>query len=153
MRRTLIFILCVIVVASIFVGIKDHFDNKKCNRKIKTVYEDGVKRAFDFFIAMMVLILFSPIYLLLYVLVAICLGRPVLFIQERPGRDEKSFNLYKFRTMTEKRDEEGKLLPDNDRLTKFGVFLRSFMGTAIAIRASFSYGLIIPLKYLYIPIF
>ncbi len=79
----------------------------------------------DFFLAAVALILFSPLLLVIAVLVRINLGSPVLFKQERPGYKEKIFTLYKFRTMTDARDAKGQLLPNKRRLTKFGRFLRS----------------------------
>ncbi len=68
---------------------------------------------------------FSWLYIIVAVLVRIKLGSPIIFKQERPGKNEKIFTLYKFRTMTDEKDENGKLLPDSVRLTKFGKFLRS----------------------------
>ena len=79
----------------------------------------------DFFLSLIALIALSPIILITAVLVRIKLGKPVVFRQERPGKDEKIFTLYKFRTMTDAKDEKGNLLPDRIRLTKFGKFLRS----------------------------
>lgn len=76
-------------------------------------------------IALMAILLLSPLYLIVAILVRFKLGSPVIFKQERPGRDEKIFTLYKFRSMTNERDEKGELLPETVRLTKFGVFLRS----------------------------
>ena len=84
-----------------------------------------VKRFFDIFSSLLAIILLSPILLITAVTVRIKLGSPVLFKQERPGKDEKIFILKKFRTMTDERDENGELLPDDVRLTKFGRFLRS----------------------------
>ena len=72
----------------------------------------------------MVFLLLWPLYLVIAILVRIKLGKPVLFKQVRPGKDGKLFNLYKFRSMTDKRDEDGNLLPDGERLTKFGKWLR-----------------------------
>lgn len=89
------------------------------------IYEKYVKRIFDIICALAALIVFSWLYLIIAVLVRIKLGSPVLFKQPRPGKDEKIFNLYKFRTMTDDRDENGNLLPDDVRLTKFGRALRS----------------------------
>ena len=66
-----------------------------------------------------------PILLVVGILVRINLGSPVIFKQKRPGKNEKEFTLYKFRTMNDKRDDKGELLPDDERLTKFGLFLRS----------------------------
>lgn len=79
----------------------------------------------DIFGALLVLILFSWLYGILALVIAIKLGRPVIFSQERPGKNAKIFRLYKFRSMTEERDPEGNLLPDEDRLPEFGKKLRS----------------------------
>lgn len=87
-------------------------------------YARYIKRIVDIIISLLVIIIFCWLYLILAILVRVKLGSPILFKQARPGKDEKIFNLYKFRTMTDKRDAEGKLLPDKDRLTKFGNFLR-----------------------------
>ena len=84
-----------------------------------------VKRFFDIVSSLLAIILLSVPMLLLAVLIKIKLGGPVLFRQERPGRDGKIFTLIKFRTMTNQCDENGELLPDDVRLTKFGMFLRS----------------------------
>ena len=73
----------------------------------------------------MALIILSPILLIIYILVRIKLGKPAIFKQERPGKNEKIFTLYKFRTMTDEKDKDGNLLPDEKRLTKFGNVLRS----------------------------
>ncbi len=88
-------------------------------------YEKYFKRPLDFLFSLLALIILSPILLITYMLVIIFLGFPGIFKQPRPGRDEKIFNLYKFRTMTNTKDKNGKLLPDEKRLTKFGKFLRS----------------------------
>ena len=93
--------------------------------KSKGVYESLFKRLIDMSISFMVLILFWWLFLLLAILVRIKLGKPVLFKQERPGKDEKIFMLYKFRSMSDQRDRNGKLLSDDERLTKFGRLLRS----------------------------
>lgn len=87
-------------------------------------YEKYVKRALDFILSFLALILLSPVLLLTALLVRIKLGSPVIFCQPRPGKDEKIFNLYKFRSMTDQRDADGALLPDSQRLTPFGQFLR-----------------------------
>lgn len=89
------------------------------------MYSKYIKRVFDFILSLMALIVLSPILLVTYILVRIKLGNPAIFKQKRPGEDEKIFTLYKFRTMTDEKDEEGNLLPDEKRLTKFGKFLRS----------------------------
>ncbi len=89
------------------------------------MYQKYVKRLLDIAISLAVLVIFSPVLLVLAALVRLKLGSPVLFCQERAGRGEKIFRLYKFRTMTDARDAQGKLLPDQDRLTGFGRALRS----------------------------
>ena len=83
------------------------------------------KRIFDFFVSGISLLLLSPVIVGVAVLVRLKLGSPVIFKQERPGKNEKIFTMYKFRTMADKKDENGELLPDAERLTKFGKFLRS----------------------------
>lgn len=88
-------------------------------------YERFIKRPLDCFLAVCACMIFLPVFGILAVLVRIKLGSPVLFKQNRPGKDEKIFRLYKFRTMTDKRDRKGNLLPDEMRLTKFGRILRS----------------------------
>jgi lipopolysaccharide/colanic/teichoic acid biosynthesis glycosyltransferase len=83
------------------------------------------KRLMDIVLSLCALVLLSPLMLVVALLVRIKLGSPVIFRQERPGLNEKIFTLYKFRTMTDERDENGKLLPDKIRLTRFGRWLRS----------------------------
>ena len=90
----------------------------------KTIYSVFIKRLLDILISAIILVIFSWLYIILAILVRVKLGSPVLFKQPRPGKDEKIFNMYKFRTMTDARDAEGKLLPDKDRLTNFGKLLR-----------------------------
>lgn len=89
------------------------------------LYERFFKRALDIFCSLMAILVFWWLYVIVAILVRVKLGSPVLFTQDRPGKNEKVFKLYKFRTMTDARDENGKLLPDNVRLTKFGKLLRS----------------------------
>ncbi len=91
----------------------------------KTMYRKFFKRLLDILLSLCILVLLSPVYAVLIVLVRIKLGSPVFFKQERPGLNGEIFTLYKFRTMTDARDKDGKLLPDKDRLTSFGKFLRS----------------------------
>lgn len=93
--------------------------------KKQGIYERYIKRLLDVICALAALIVFGWLYIIVAVLVRVKLGSPVLFTQPRPGKDEKIFKLYKFRTMTDARDENGKLLPDDVRLTKFGKALRS----------------------------
>lgn len=89
------------------------------------MYKKYIKRILDFVLSLIALIVLSPVFLILAVLVRIKLGKPIIFKQRRPGKNEKIFMLYKFRTMTDAKDEQGNLLPDSERLTKFGKFLRS----------------------------
>lgn len=89
------------------------------------IYERYVKRILDIVCALAALIVFCWLYAILAILVWIKLGSPVLFTQPRPGKDEKIFKLYKFRSMTDARDENGNLLPDEIRLTSFGKALRA----------------------------
>lgn len=89
------------------------------------MYRKYGKRLLDIFISLCGLIVLSPVYLIVAVLVRNKLGTPVIFRQDRPGRNEKIFSLYKFRSMTDARDADGNLLPDDVRLTPFGKKLRS----------------------------
>ena len=88
-------------------------------------YEKYIKRPLDCFLATSAVVVLSPVLSAVAVLVRVKLGSPVLFSQDRPGLNEKTFKLHKFRTMTNEKDESGKLLPDEARLTQFGQFLRS----------------------------
>lgn len=89
------------------------------------MYAKYIKRILDFVLSLLAIIVLSPLMLIVWILVRVKLGKPAIFKQQRPGKDEKIFTLYKFRTMTDKKDEHGKLLPDEQRLTKFGKMLRS----------------------------
>lgn len=89
------------------------------------IYVRVFKRIFDIICALLALVVFWWLYVIMAVLVRIKLGSPIIFKQPRPGKNEKVFNLYKFRSMTDERDSEGNLLPDEIRLTKFGKILRS----------------------------
>ena len=86
--------------------------------------DDTMKRFFDFSISWILIVLLLPVFILIAILVRYNLGAPVLFRQKRPGLHEKPFILYKFRSMTDKRDEKGNLLPDAERFTRFSSFLR-----------------------------
>ena len=88
-------------------------------------YEKYIKRLLDIVCVLMAIIVFWWLYLIVAVLVRINLGSPIIFKQPRVGKDEKIFNMYKFRSMTDDRDEKGNLLPDEVRLTKFGKALRA----------------------------
>lgn len=93
--------------------------------KINNLYELKLKRCVDFFLALIAIIVLSPIFLIISIIIAIKIGKPILFTQERPGLNEKIFKMYKFRTMTDERDSDGVLLPDHVRLTKTGKILRA----------------------------
>lgn len=93
--------------------------------KNKGLYQEKMKRILDFVLSIFALLLLSPIFLILAIFVKLKLGSPVIFKQERPGKDGKIFCLYKFRSMTDEKDKDGHLLPDHIRLTKFGKLLRS----------------------------
>ena len=119
----ILWIIIIAAIVGVIAGIADL--GKKNSHKPYGFYEKYVKRPLDAFLATGALIVFSPILLATAILVRIKLGAPVLFTQDRPGKNEKVFKLYKFRTMTDERDTEGKLLPDAERLTSFGAALRS----------------------------
>lgn len=88
-------------------------------------YRQFFKRFWDIVLSFSAIIILSPLYILLSIAVLIGMGRPILFAQDRIGKNEKVFKLYKFRSMTNKKDENGVLLPEKERLTKFGIALRS----------------------------
>lgn len=121
-------IFAIIIIAACFglVAIVVELMGKKSNaHKSYGPYERFIKRGLDTFFSTGALIVLSPILLVIAILVRTKLGSPVFFTQDRPGKDEKIFKLYKFRSMTNQQDENGKLLPDDVRLTKFGRILRS----------------------------
>lgn len=108
------------------VNVKADCKNGKLLRERNPLmYKYVIKRLLDIFLSLCGIIVLSPVYLVLWVLVRIKLGKPALFTQERPGKDGKLFKLYKFRSMTSERDASGELLPDEVRLTRFGKLLRS----------------------------
>ena len=124
-----------IAACSVVVGVQDRIDQKKRERKAESdgrkihrpygLYEKCLKRPLDFFLSSVALLVLSPVMLVTALLVKVKLGSPVLFTQERPGRDERIFKLKKFRSMTDERDMSGELLPDEIRLTSFGKILRA----------------------------
>ena len=95
------------------------------NRDKCGLYRLYFKRPMDFILSLLAIIILSPVFILTGILVRTKLGSPILFKQSRPGLDEKIFTMYKFRTMTDQKDENGELLPDHIRLTKFGKMLRA----------------------------
>lgn len=96
-----------------------------CMKHKASFYEKYIKRVLDVLLSGTALLVLWPVLIIVAVLVRIKLGKPVIFCQARPGKNEKIFKLYKFRSMTDETDEEGNLLPDEARLTRFGCFLRS----------------------------
>lgn len=92
---------------------------------MKGLYKKKLKRIFDFTISSISLIILSPLIIIIALLVFLNLGSPIIFVQPRPGKNEKVFNMYKFRTLSNVTDDAGTLLPDEDRLTRFGKILRS----------------------------
>ena len=88
------------------------------------IYGNFLKRIIDFIGALLLIILLSPAYVICYILIRINMGLPVFFTQDRPGKDERIFQIYKFRTMNSAKDKDGNLLPDKDRITNLGIFLR-----------------------------
>lgn len=89
------------------------------------MYRHCIKRLLDIALSLIAIILLSPLYLIIAIIVRIQMGSPILFSQDRIGKNEKIFKLYKFRSMTNEKDAKGNLLPEKDRLTKFGIALRS----------------------------
>ena len=120
-------ILVIVAMAACagFIALVRELFAKSNVHKPYGIYEKGVKRFLDVFLSSGAIIVLSPIFIILAICVRIKLGSPVLFTQDRPGKDKKIFKLYKFRTMTNQRDENGNLLSDDVRLTKFGRILRS----------------------------
>lgn len=94
-------------------------------KRRRGMYERYVKRLLDIVLSLVALVILSPVMLVVAGLVRVKLGKPIVFKQQRPGKNEKIFNMYKFRSMTDEKDSDGKLLPDEVRLTAFGKKLRS----------------------------
>lgn len=121
-------ILCMFINTCLVVGfivdIIDHAKNRINNHR-QNFYERWVKRPLDFLCASMALIVLSPVMAVTSFLIKKKLGSPVIFTQERPGLNEKIFKLYKFRSMTDERDENGELLPNEERTTPFGEKIRA----------------------------
>lgn len=99
-------------------------NNTSTSTKKASFYARYVKRVLDIILSFLALIILFPLFAIIALLVKFKLGSPVIFKQERPGKDERSFSMYKFRTMSDARDENGELLPDKDRMTRFGKILR-----------------------------
>ena len=124
-RKTIKLVTKAGAAAAAVAAVCELAEKKSSTHVPKGVYEAYVKRPLDAFLATSAAVALSPVIIVTGILVNKKLGSPVLFHQERPGRDEKIFRLYKFRTMTEEKDADGNLLPDEDRLTSFGQLLRS----------------------------
>ena len=125
---TLKSITTLLIILGLGGSIAGYFDRQSADyskHKPNGLYEAYFKRPLDFICAGLALVAFSPLLVIIAILVRIKLGSPILFCQERPGLNEKIFKMYKFRSMTDARDENGDLLPDSIRLTVFGRFLRS----------------------------
>lgn len=123
--RIIEIIVGISAAVGLIAGIAQLFEKKSNNHKPKGIYESFFKRALDAFLSTGALIVLSPIIGITALLVRIKHGSPVVYVQERPGKDEKIFKIYKFRTMTNEKDSNGELLPDEKRLTKLGSVLRS----------------------------
>jgi len=126
LKKTALFLGGTICTATVAVAAVNAVEANKVEPKHDIgLYEKYVKRPQDFLLASMALIALSPVLAGTAIAIRIKLGAPVLFVQERPGENGRVFKLYKFRTMTNERDETGELLPDEDRLPLFGQMLRS----------------------------
>ncbi len=128
-RTKVLWITAAVIGAAVFVCTKTRKIQRKARREGRHVpygsYEAVLKRPLDVLVVTAALPVFAPVMGITALLVRMKLGSPVIFKQERPGKDERIFTLYKFRTMTDERDENGELLADEKRLTAFGKFLRS----------------------------
>lgn len=116
--------LFLILTGGGIAGFLDVISQKNSDHRVNGVYELFFKRSFDFMITSIAAVLLFPVMFVTACMVRIQLGAPVIFKQDRPGKGEKLFKLYKFRTMTSQRDDNGELLPDELRLTGFGKALR-----------------------------
>ncbi len=133
MKKILVLIGAIVALAAMagvvaFIAERIHeqkAEKSKFKHKPHGIYERYIKRPLDCFLASGAMIVFSPVLLVLTVVGAIKMGGNPFFMQERPGKDEKIFKLVKFRTMNNKKDKDGNLLPDTERLTKYGQWLRS----------------------------
>lgn len=123
-KRVVQIIVAISALAGVVAFIAERFEKPNAHKPYG-VYEKYIKRPLDAFLATGALIVFSPVLLITALLVRIKLGKPVIFEQERPGRNEKIFKLYKFRSMTDARNENGELLTDEERLTPFSRALRA----------------------------
>ena len=123
-KVAVIIITSIAAAVAFIAGIMQVFEEKTEKHHPYGIYEKWLKRPIDAFLSTGALIVFSPILIITAALVRIKLGSPIFFTQDRPGKNEKVFKLYKFRTMTDARDKKGNLLSDDERLTSFGRALR-----------------------------
>lgn len=123
--KSLTSLLILLGLGGFIAGYFDRQNADYSKHRPNGLYEAYFKRPLDFICAGLALVAFSPLLVIIAILVRIKLGSPILFCQERPGLNEKIFKLYKFRSMTDEKDKDGNFLPDEIRLTKFGQFLRS----------------------------
>lgn len=123
--KIILWIVTIAACVGVIAFIDDLLQKKNSNHKPYGPYERFVKRPLDAFLSTGAMIVLSPVLIITAILVRIKLGSPVLFTQDRPGKDGRVFKLYKFRTMTDQKDQHGKLLPDEVRLTSFGKKLRA----------------------------
>jgi len=112
-------------IVGIFAFVTERFDCKKNKHREFGVYEKYFKRPIDAFLSTSAVIVLSPLMLVIAILVRWRLGSPVIFTQKRPGKNGEIFNIYKFRSMNDKKDKDGNLLSDAERLTRFGEILRT----------------------------
>lgn len=124
-KAAVMIITGIAAVVALVAGFMQLFEEKTEKHHPYGIYEKWIKRPIDAFLSTGALIVFSPILIVTAVLVRIRLGSPIFFTQDRPGKNEEIFKLYKFRTMTDAVDEDGNLLPDEQRLPAFGKKLRS----------------------------
>ena len=124
-KAAVMIVTSIAAIVALVAGFMQLFEEKTETHHPHGIYEKWIKRPIDAFLSTGALIVFSPILIVTAVLVRIRLGSPIFFTQDRPGKNEEIFKLYKFRTMTDAVDEDGNLLPDEQRLPAFGKKLRS----------------------------
>lgn len=117
-------IIIVATVVAVIAGVLDVVSHREDGHKPYGPYEKYIKRPLDTFLATEALIVFSPMLFVIAILIKLDMGSPILFKQHRVGKDDREFSLYKFRSMTDDRDEKGIFLPDDQRITKLGNFIR-----------------------------
>lgn len=124
LKKIFIIQVAITTVGGVIAGVLDRKRQKRSNHASYGIYEKYIKRLLDFILSVWAIIMLSPVMVVIAIFVRFKLGKPVLFVQKRPGRDGKVFALWKFRSMTEARDKGGRLLPDEERIVPYGQFLR-----------------------------